>query len=63
MSLRYPVDIAATVGQVVSHAQLPGRSGGIGRRTGLKIQRPHRRVGSTPTFGTFSFFAAIPSIL
>ena len=27
------------------------RNGGIGRRTGLKIQRRRLRVGSTPTFG------------
>lgn len=28
------------------------RSGGTGRRAGLKIQFLHRSVGSTPTFGT-----------
>jgi branched-chain amino acid transport system substrate-binding protein len=28
-----------------------GRSGGTGRRTGLKIRRPSGRVGSIPTFG------------
>src|SRR4029078_78678 len=26
--------------------------GGIGRRTGLKIPRPHRRAGSIPALGT-----------
>ena len=30
----------------------PRRSGGIGRRSGLKIRRPENRVGSSPTFGT-----------
>ena len=29
----------------------PRRSGGTGRRTGLKIRRPSGRVGSIPTFG------------
>ena len=37
------------------HTLHASRSGGIGRRTGLKIQRSQERVGSTPTFGTFSF--------
>jgi hypothetical protein len=32
--------------------QPPCRSGGIGRRAGLKIQWPQGRVGSSPTFGT-----------
>ena len=27
------------------------RSGGIGRRSGLKIRRRQKRVGSSPTFG------------
>ena len=31
---------------------LPCRDGGIGRRTGLKIPRPHRRAGSIPAPGT-----------
>lgn len=29
------------------------RSGGIGRRSGLKIRRRQKRVGSSPTFGIF----------
>src|SRR5581483_6605245 len=32
--------------------QPKGRSGGTGRRAGLKIRCPHGRVGSIPTFGT-----------
>src|SRR6185436_20906452 len=31
---------------------LPCRDGGTGRRTGLKIPRPHRRAGSIPAPGT-----------
>ena len=31
---------------------LPGRSGGTGRRAGLKIRFPKGSVGSIPTFGT-----------
>ena len=30
----------------------PSRSGGIGRRAGLKIRRGNTRAGSTPAFGT-----------
>lgn len=30
----------------------PRRSGGIGRRAGLKIRRGNTRAGSTPAFGT-----------
>src|SRR3954449_4070713 len=30
----------------------PGRSGGTGRRAGLKIRFPSGSVGSSPTFGT-----------
>jgi hypothetical protein len=33
----------------------PRRSGGIGRRSGLKIRRPQKRVGSSPTSGTSEF--------
>ena len=32
----------------------PGRSGGTGRRAGLKIRCPSGRAGSTPAFGTGS---------
>jgi hypothetical protein len=35
----------------------PRRSGGIGRRAGLKIRCPKGRVGSIPTFGTNAFGA------
>ena len=35
-----------------SESCLPRRSGGTGRRTGLKIPRCSQRVGSTPTSGT-----------
>ena len=34
---------------------LERRSGGIGRRTWLKIKRVHARAGSSPAFGTKKF--------
>src|SRR5215471_2458968 len=37
-----------------------GRSGGTGRRAGLKIRWPSGRVGSIPTFGT-RFFRGLPA--
>ena len=51
-----------------SHYPCPGRSGGTGRRAGLKIRCPKGRVGSSPTFATgetmfppWSPFTATPS--
>src|SRR5689334_2142944 len=40
-----------------------GRSGGTGRRAGLKIRWPSGRVGSIPTFGTRGLPAAAPEDL
>ncbi len=36
------------------------RCGGIGRRTGFKIQRGQPRVGSTPTVGRVLFKISVP---
>ena len=38
------------------------RSGGIGRRSGLKIRRRQKRVGSSPTFGSKDLFALVEQI-
>src|SRR3989442_14843313 len=40
-----------------------GRSGGIGRRAGLKIRWPQGRVGSTPSSGTRILFKRSAQIL
>src|SRR5580658_10523129 len=37
---------------LLEHRPTPGRDGGTGRRSGLKIRRPQGRGGSTPPPGT-----------
>src|SRR4029079_14316955 len=53
-----PVSIPTRITAIVKNAATggydcrAGRSGGIGRRAGLKIRLPSGSVGSSPTFGT-----------
>src|SRR5581483_12391304 len=52
---RRPRDFTPFRGKVLrGYDQGAGRSGGTGRRAGLKIRFPSGSVGSIPTFGTRS---------
>lgn len=50
--LKKTLAFANTLLYNISCVNLVRRSGGIGRRAGLKIRCWRQRVGSSPTFGT-----------